>query len=131
MRELVLIVDDNPVNAKLERVLLEKAGYEVAVAPDAHAALDVLTGRLPALILMDLQLPGMDGFTLTRRLRQDPATAALPIVAVTAYAMNGDEARALESGCNGYLTKPINTRTFVAQVVGFIAGAGAGSAAIP
>lgn len=131
MRDLVLVVDDNAANAKLERVLLEKSGYDVVIAPDATAALARLAERRPSLILMDLQLPGMDGFTLTRKLREDPATATLPIVAVTAYAMKGDEARALESGCNGYLTKPINTRTFVAVVSGYIAGAGAGSAAIP
>ena len=83
-----------------------------------------LAERRPSLILMDLQLPGMDGFTLTRKLREDPATASLPIVAVTAYAMKGDEARALESGCNGYLTKPINTRTFVADVKGHLARVG-------
>lgn len=131
MPELVLVVDDNPVNAKLERVLLEKAGYEVVVAPDASAALATLAERRPVLILMDLQLPGMDGFALTRRLREDPATASLPIVAVTAYAMNGDEARALESGCNGYLTKPINTRTFVGDVTRYIIGSGAQATAIP
>lgn len=121
MNRLVLIVEDDVPNAKLQRVLLENAGYEVIVAGDAQQAQTSLAERRPDLILMDLQLPGMDGFTLTALIRAQPGFADMPIVAITAYAMNGDEARALEAGCNGYLTKPINTRTFVETVTRFIA----------
>lgn len=120
MSELILVVDDNPSNAKLVRVLLERSGYEVMVAGHADDALAALEQRVPSLILMDLQLPGTDGYTLTERLRAKPALATLPIVAVTAYAMHGDEARALRSGCNGYVTKPINTRTFVADIARYL-----------
>lgn len=120
MNRLVLVVEDNPANAKLEQVLLENAGYEVIVVGDARQARATLAVRRPILILMDLQLPGMDGFTLTTLIRAKPAFAKVPIVAITAYAMNGDEARALEAGCDGYVTKPIDTRTFVETVTSFI-----------
>lgn len=120
MNRLVLLVEDNPTNAKLERVLLENAGFEVMLAVDAEQALAALATRRPGLILMDLQLPGTDGFTLTYLIRSTPDFADLPIVAVTAYAMNGDESTTLEAGFNGYVTKPINTRTFVETVTQYL-----------
>src|SRR3954471_2962914 len=92
--EPVLIVDDSPANLKLARVLLHAAGYEVRVAPDAEQALKVLDTWHPRLILMDIQLPGMDGLTLTRQLKNEPATRDIIIIALTAYAMKGDDERA-------------------------------------
>ena len=114
--EPILIVDDNAVNLKLMRVLLAGEGYDVRTAIDAQDALTVLTAFIPRLILMDLQLPGMDGLDLTRRLRKDPALAETVIVALTAYAMKGDEGKALEAGCDGYITKPIDTRTLATTI---------------
>ncbi|TMC17275.1 MAG: response regulator [Chloroflexi bacterium] len=111
--ELIMVVDDNPVNLKLVRVLLMKKGYEVYTATDADEALALLERVHPHLILMDIQLPGIDGLTLTRRLKADPATCDIIIVALTAYAMKVDEQKAREAGCAGYIPKPIETRTFI------------------
>ena len=108
--EPILIVDDNAVNLKLTKVLLAKEGYDVKTAMDAEEALKVLETFKPRLILMDLQLPGMDGLTLTRRLKAAPETQDIAIVALTAYAMKGDEEKALAAGCDGYITKPIDTQ---------------------
>jgi CheY-like chemotaxis protein len=110
MRPL-LIVDDNPANMKLVSFLLSKKGYEVRTAESALAALALLETYRPALILLDLQMPGIDGFALARRLKGDPATRDIVLLAVTAYAMHGDEKRARDAGCDGYVTKPIDTRT--------------------
>jgi CheY-like chemotaxis protein len=107
----ILIVDDNPVNMKLIRVLLSGEGYEIRTACDANEALAVLQEFRPDLILMDIQLPGIDGLELTRRLKAAPATRAIPVLGLTAYAMKGDEERILAAGCDGYIPKPINTRT--------------------
>jgi CheY-like chemotaxis protein len=114
--EAVLIVDDNAVNLKLVRLTLTVAGYEVKTAIDAEQAMTVLASFRPRLILMDIQLPGMDGLELTRRLKGNPATSAAIILAVTAYAMKGDEERAIAAGCDGYVTKPIDTRTLAETV---------------
>jgi CheY-like chemotaxis protein len=114
--EGILIVDDNPVNLKLLRITLAVAGYEVQTAIDAEQALAVLASFHPRLILMDIQLPGMDGLELTRRLKADTATSDAIILAVTAYAMKGDEQRALAAGCDGYITKPIDTRTLAGRI---------------
>ena len=108
--EKILIVDDNPANLKLARVLLMGEGYEVRTAADAEEALAVLETFQPALILMDLQMPGMDGFELTSRLKANPEMGRTVILALTAYAMKGDEERALAAGCDGYIAKPIDTR---------------------
>jgi CheY-like chemotaxis protein len=111
MREKsVLIVDDNPINMKLIRVLLTSEGYDVRTAGDAGEALAVLKQWHPGLILMDIQLPGIDGLELTRRLKSDPVTEQIIIIGLTAYAMKGDEERILAAGCDGYIAKPINTR---------------------
>jgi CheY-like chemotaxis protein len=107
----ILIVDDHPGNLKLLCFLLDGKGYDVRTAADATEAFAVVREFQPQLILMDLQLPGMDGFELTRRLKADPSRRETIIVAVTASAMKGDEARALSAGCDGYVTKPIDTRT--------------------
>lgn len=118
--EAILIVDDNATNLKLARVLLIAEGYEVRTANDAEQALDVLKDFHPQLILMDIQLPGMDGLELTRRLKADPRTRSITIVALTAYAMKGDEDKALASGCRGYISKPIDTRRFGTEVVRYL-----------
>ena len=114
--EAVLVVDDSPDNLVLTQFLLETDGFEVLTAENAEQALDVLRACRPELILMDVQLPGMDGLTLTRKLRADPAWSDVVIVALTAYAMKGDEENALAAGCDGYITKPIDTRTFASIV---------------
>ena len=109
--EAILVVDDNPANARLISFLLEKRGYDVRTAIDALDALQLLEGFRPRLIMMDLQLPGMDGLELTRKLKASEKTREIVIIALTAYAMKGDEERAREAGCDGYITKPIDTRT--------------------
>jgi two-component system, cell cycle response regulator DivK len=115
----ILAIDDSPANLKLIRVLLTVEGYTVRTAAHAEAALASINASLPDVILMDLQLPGMDGLTLTRMLKADEATRHIPIIAITSYAMKGDEDRAREAGCDGYISKPINTRTFPAQIAPF------------
>jgi CheY-like chemotaxis protein len=120
-REPILIVDDNAINLKLVRILLTGEGYEVRTAEDATEAMAVLREFQPRLILMDIQLPGVDGLELSRRLKADRATSDIVIVALTAYAMKGDEDRALAVGCDGYLAKPIDTRTFPRQIAAWLA----------
>ncbi|HXB55916.1 MAG TPA: response regulator [Vicinamibacteria bacterium] len=122
--EPILIVDDNPANLKLARVVLSREGYEVRTAADAEDALVALRTFRPRLILMDLQLPGMDGFELTRRLKADPARSGVVILALTAYAMKGDEEKARAAGCDGYIAKPIDTRALPGVVAGYLAGGG-------
>jgi CheY-like chemotaxis protein len=109
--ERILIVDDNAASSKLARVLLQRDGYEVQTAADAEDALRVLPAFEPRAILMDIQLPGMDGLTLTRRLRTDAATKDIVILAMTACATKSDEAVALAAGCDGYMAKPIDVRS--------------------
>jgi two-component system, cell cycle response regulator DivK len=116
----ILIVDDNPANLKLARVLLTGAGYEVRTAADAPEALAVLESFHPRLILMDLQLPGMDGFELTRRLKADAVHGHVVVLALTAYAMKGDEDKARRAGCDGYIAKPIDTRTLPDTVARYL-----------
>jgi CheY-like chemotaxis protein len=108
--QVVLVVDDNPTNLKLIAYLLQAKGYEVRTAADAESALEVVRLTRPQLILMDLQLPGMDGLELTRHLKRSPDTRDIVIIAVTAYAMRGDEQRARAAGCDDYMAKPIDTR---------------------
>jgi len=120
--EPVLVVDDNRANLRLIQLLLQGEGYDVRTADDAEAALAALQDFRPRLILMDLQMPGMDGFELTRRLKADPATREIVIVALTAYAMKGDEARARAAGCDGYVAKPIDTRTLPGIIARHLAG---------
>ena len=117
----ILIVDDNPSNTKLLAFLLSTKGYEVRTAANADEALAVLAEWTPRLILMDIQLPGIDGLTLTRQLKADPRTSGIPIIAATAYAMKGDEERALQAGCSGYITKPIDTRQLPLDIERFLA----------
>lgn len=109
--EPILIVDDQPVNLKLVRVLLASEGYEVRTAGNADEALAVLREFRPRLILMDIQMPGMDGLALTRKLKADPHSAGILILALTSFAMKGDEEKARAAGCDDYIAKPIDTRS--------------------
>jgi CheY-like chemotaxis protein len=120
MSAIIMVVDDNSTNLKLISELLTYEDHSILKAVDAEDAQVVLAERLPDLILMDIALPGMDGLTLTRRLKADARTRQIRIVALTAYAMKGDEQKALDAGCDGYITKPINTRQFPAQVKAFL-----------
>jgi CheY-like chemotaxis protein len=119
--ESILIVEDNPANRKLLSFLLTAHGYAVHAAARADEALEMLKTFTPRLILMDLQLPGMDGLELTRQLKADPRTRHITIVAVTAYAMKGDEQRVRDAGCDGYVTKPIDTRALPQVIAGYLA----------
>lgn len=119
-RERILIIDDDAQNLKLSRVLLSRYGYELRTATDAQEALAVLETFTPRLILLDLQLPGMDGYELARRLKADPRTSEIVILAVTAYAMKGDAERAQEAGCDGYVTKPIDTKTLPSVIANYV-----------
>jgi CheY-like chemotaxis protein len=118
----ILVVDDNPTNLKLASDVLEYAGYRVLKAVDAEEAQVVLGRSQPNLIFMDLALPGMDGLTLTRKLKAAPSTKHIRIIALTAFAMKGDEEKAREAGCDGYIAKPIDTRNFPAQAAEFLQG---------
>jgi len=112
----VLVVDDNELNLELASFVLRADGFEVACAPGAEQALLAIAAARPALILMDIQMPGVDGLTLTRQLKANAALAGIRIIAFTAYAMKGDEARMLAAGCDGYLSKPIDVANFAASV---------------
>jgi CheY-like chemotaxis protein len=119
MAERVLIVDDNPTNLKLVAYLVKANGYEVDTAVDADTAMAAIAANRPRVILMDLQLPGVDGLELTRRLKADPATRDISIIAVTAYAMKGDQEKAIDAGCDAYVTKPIDTRALPELIAKF------------
>jgi CheY-like chemotaxis protein len=116
----ILLVDDSVHNLKLTRFLLTHEGFDVSTAQNAEQALGALEMHIPSLILMDIQLPGMDGLQLTRHLRRDASLNAVPIVAFTASAIKGDEEIARASGCDGYVTKPINTRTLAGILRGYL-----------
>lgn len=122
MRRPILVVDDNAINVELLLHLLESHGHVVQAAYDAFAALDAVRQERPGLILMDMQMPGMNGYDLTRHLKSDPATAAIPIIAVTSYALSGDRQTALSAGCDDHISKPIDTRALPGIVARFIPG---------
>lgn len=117
---MLLIVDDNPSNLKLLRVLLSGEGFDVRTASNADEALKALEAGRPDLVLTDIQMPGMDGLELTRRLKSDPYTKGIPVVAITAYAMSGDDAKAKAAGCDAYVAKPIDTRTLPGLLHGLL-----------
>ena len=121
----ILLVDDHALNAELASFVLQRAGCRVRLAPDANEALEALAAEVPDLVLMDIQLPGMDGLELTRRIKADPVTRRLTVVALTAYAMKGDGERFKAAGCDGYLSKPIDVATFASQVLAFLPRPGA------
>lgn len=115
-RARILLIEDNDQNRYLATFLLERHGYSVTHAPDGPSGLDLATRERFDLILLDIQLPGMDGHAVARALTGNPAAANIPIIAVTSYAMAGDREKALAAGCTGYLEKPINPETFVADI---------------
>jgi CheY-like chemotaxis protein len=117
---LVLLVEDNLANQMLTVALLEREGYRVVLANNSIELFERLRTSRPDLILMDVQLPGHDGLFVTRQLKADPSTASIPVVAITAHAMAGDREQALAVGCDGYLTKPIDTRRFGDQIREFL-----------
>lgn len=120
--EPILVIDDHAPNCKMVRVLLEGEGYEVRCAQDAKTALAMLETFRPQLILMDIQLPGMDGLALTRMLKADPSLSGVTVVAFTSHAMKGDEERILAAGCDGYISKPIDTRRLAPRIASYLSG---------
>jgi CheY-like chemotaxis protein len=124
MKGSILVVDDNTANATLVSYLLSRRGFEVRIAVDAEQALASLEEFKPQLIMMDIQLPGMDGLALTRRLKADPRFSDIIVIALTAYAMKGDEERTRAAGCDGYVSKPIDTRTLPGLIAEFMGRAG-------
>ncbi|HEV3200501.1 MAG TPA: response regulator [Bryobacteraceae bacterium] len=119
--ETILVVDDAPLNLKLTDILLRKEGYRVVTASDAEQALAILNSLHPDLILIDIQLPGMDGLELSRRLKRNSRTRDIVLVALTACAMKGDDLRAYDAGCDGYITKPVDTARLAAQIRDYLA----------
>jgi CheY-like chemotaxis protein len=118
----ILVVDDSEAGLLLVSSVLQLAGFLVYTAGSSQEVLRQLKARMPDLILMDVQLPGQDGLALTRQLKADPATARIPIVALTAHAMATDRDLALAAGCNGYISKPIDTRIFPDQIRAVLLG---------
>ena len=120
---LILVVEDNETNQMLTVAVLERDGYRVEVAGNAEEARHQLEAEMPQLILMDVQLPGEDGLAFTQKLKLDPATRPIPVVAMTAHAMQGDAELAIKAGCSGYIPKPIDTRALAGQVRRYLAAA--------
>ena len=120
-KEKILVIEDNALNLKLVRSLLMLEDYEVVEAVNAETGIQLAKEQHPDLILMDIQLPGMDGLSATRQLKADPEVTEIPIVALTAYAMLGDEQKALEAGCVGYISKPLDTKEFPELISRFLA----------
>ncbi len=120
MNRRILLIEDNEQNRYLVAFILKASGWEVVHAVDGPSGLALAAESEPALILLDIQLPGMDGYEVARALRADPRLEAVPVIAVTSYAMAGDRERCLEAGCNGYLEKPIDPQAFAAQVEAFV-----------
>ena len=120
VQETILVVEDDLTNPFLFRELLEARSYRVLEAPEGAAAIDLACAARSDFILMDLQLPGVDGFEAARRLKADGATRAIPVVAITAMAMPGDEERARAAGCDGYISIPIDIPTFISEVEGYL-----------
>lgn len=118
----ILYIEDNEQNLYLVTYILEKSGYRVTAAREGREGIAAAQRERPALILLDIQLPGMDGYAVAKKLREAKDLAGIPIVAVTSYAMVGDRDRALEAGCTGYIEKPINPETFLAQIEGHLSG---------
>ena len=123
VNRLVLVVEDNPTNLTLAVFLLQSVGHTVLSATDAEAGLTLARDEQPNLILMDIQLPGMDGLEATAQLKRDESTRAIPVIALTALAMKGDEERIRAAGCDGYIAKPMRYQEFLATVAAQLVGA--------
>ena len=115
----ILVIEDNELNMKLVKGLIKIGKYNMLEAGDAESGIQIIREQRPDLVLMDLQLPGMDGLSATKVIKKDPTLKDIPIVALTSYAMQGDEERALEAGCTGYIAKPIDTRKFLETISKF------------
>ncbi len=121
----ILVVEDNDMNMQLVEFLLEEGGYDLIKATSGEEALEIMRGAggtAPDLILMDIHLPGMDGLSVVREMKAEPRTSRVPILALTAHAMRGDKDRFLEAGCDGYISKPIDVKTFVASIERYLGG---------
>jgi two-component system cell cycle response regulator DivK len=116
MTKRVLLVEDNPHNRKIFSGMLTHSGFEVIEAEDGHQAIAAMAKQLPDIVLMDLSIPGIDGWEVTRRFKADARTKAVPIIALTAHAMRGDEERARAAGCDHYLAKPVSPKKVVEEV---------------
>jgi two-component system, cell cycle response regulator DivK len=120
MSRKILVVEDQEDNRQILRDLLSSAGYEMSEAGDGQEALVAVAKQRPDLILMDIQLPIMDGYEATRRIKADPNTKAIPIIVVTSYALSGDESKARDAGCDAYVTKPYSPRALLAKIREFL-----------
>ena len=120
MSKKILVVEDQEDNRQILRDLLSSAGYEMSEAGDGQEALAAVAKHRPDLILMDIQLPIMDGYEATRRIKADPNTKAIPIIVVTSYALSGDESKARDAGCDAYVTKPYSPRALLAKIREFL-----------
>ena len=118
----ILVVEDNELNMKLVKGLIKIGKHRMLEAPDAESGIQLIREQRPDLVLMDIQLPGMDGLSATKIVKEDPALKDIPIVALTSYAMQGDEEKALEAGCTGYIAKPIDTRKFLETISQYLNG---------
>ncbi|MHB8844460.1 MAG: response regulator [Nitrospirota bacterium] len=122
MSAKILYIEDNEQNLYLVTYILQKSGYRVVAARDGQEGIAAASREMPALILLDIHLPGMDGYTVAKKIRESSELAGVPIVAVTSYAMVGDRERALDAGCTGYIEKPIDPETFLSQIERHLSG---------
>ena len=116
----ILVIEDNALNMKLVKSLLKIGKHDMVEAPDAETGIALARDKRPDLILMDIQLPGMDGLAATKIIKEDPLVKDVPVVAFTSFAMEGDEEKAMEAGCIGYITKPLNTQNFLKTVESYL-----------
>jgi two-component system, cell cycle response regulator DivK len=124
MRKRILVVEDQEDNRRIVRDLLTSVGYEVIEAVTGDEGVAMAGAHTPALILMDIQLPGLDGYAATRRIKADPALRQIPIIAVTSYALSGDDLKAQQAGCDAYVSKPFSPRVLLAKIREFVPSAG-------
>jgi len=120
MRKRILVVEDQPDNCQIIRDMLAPTDYEITEAEDGQQALEAIAKQRPDLILMDIQLPIIDGYTATRKIKADPAMRSIPIIAVTSYALSGEEKKAREAGCDDYVPKPFSPRQLLAEIRQFL-----------